>query len=82
MTKENLSQLVTELADNTAGMSEKQRQLLESVERHIHKWDEPEPIDPSIMEILEVLMRDIENDHPKASAITERCIEVLRSIGV
>ena len=82
MTKKNLSKLITNLGDNSGGMSESQRQLLESIEHHIHMWNEPEPLDPTIMEIFEALRQDIENDHPKASAIAERCSEVLNSIGV
>ena len=82
MRKENLSSLVSQLSERDKGMSKEQKQLLESVERHIHNWDQPDPIDPSMKDTLEVLLVDIENEHPKASAIIEKTLEMLSNIGI
>jgi hypothetical protein len=63
-------------------LSDSQRALMQQVNNHIHATNEPEPSDPSLQETLELLLLDIEQQHPKAAVITREIIKTLSDMGI
>jgi hypothetical protein len=78
-TKNLLSNLQASLNND---LSESQRFLMQQVENHIHGVGEPEPSDPSLEESLELLLLDVEQQHPKAAAIVREIIKTMGDMGI
>lgn len=84
MPKQKIENLMSELHE-TFGDSEvspEQEALLKSVEEHIHSSSELEAPEPNLLESLELLVTEIEEDHPRASAVVAEILRTLRNIGV
>ncbi len=80
MPKQKLENLMTELHDafGNDSPSESQKQLLASLEAHIHEFNAAAPIDPTPLETVELLLEQLGEEHPKTSAILTEFIGVLR----
>ena len=75
--------LLSELkATFNSNLSDSQHLLMQQVERHIHDSDKPAPEDPSIEDTLELLIIDIEQEHPKAAIIVREIVKTLQNIGI
>lgn len=84
MTKQRIEGLLCDLAEQTLDYpaSDQQKQLLERVNRHMHDWSEAEPVDPSLLDTLKLLMIEFEDTHPKTAVIIEDLLEALGKIGI
>ena len=56
--------------------------LMDKIDFHIHSDDEPDPEEPNIRESVELLIDDLETDHPKSAAIAKNILETLAAIGI
>jgi hypothetical protein len=59
-----------------------QQQLMRNLEQHIHAVGEPDVDRPNLVESLEVVVEDLEVDHPRTSAVLRELVATLRNIGV
>lgn len=84
MPKKELKSMFQNLRDHLPDgeASAQQRMLLEQIAYHLHEEGEPDPVDPSIRDSVEMLIEDIETDHPKSAAIARNILETLAAIGV
>lgn len=84
MPKQKAIGLITDLHERFADdvVSDKQQQLLKEVELHIHGLGEAESPEPGFVDALEVLVTDIEADHPVAAGLVRNLVETLKNIGV
>jgi len=80
MPKQKLQNLMTELHDAFGNdtPSESQKQLLESLETHIHEFNDDAPIDPTPLETVELLLEQLGEEHPKTTAVLTEFLAVLR----
>ncbi len=84
MPKQQLSSLFQRLRDHLpeGEASAQQKMLMDQIAYHLHEQGSPDPVDPSIRNSVEMLIEDIEIDHPKSAAIAKNILETLASIGV
>ena len=84
MPKAKITNLITSLHERFGDdlTSPQQQQLMKGLKSHIHQWDEKEPVDPNIQETINLLLEDIEKQHPKAAAVVREIMHVLENIGV
>lgn len=84
MEKEQIKTLVSNLHGQLSGpdCSPQQQQLLEKVTLHMHDWDDPEPIDPDMKQVLETLVADVEVSHPKAATVIHEILDALANMGI
>lgn len=84
MPRKKIENLISQLHDTFGDdeTSAQQARLMQDLENHIHNWDEPALPDPTIAETVEMLLEEIEEDHPKAAAVVKQIMEVLQNIGV
>jgi hypothetical protein len=62
--------------------SPQQKQLMDSMQQHLHAWGENEVPDPTFNESLEMLLEEIEDDHPKAAATIKQILQILGDMGI
>lgn len=82
--KEKINNLMTEL-HHTFGLgttSEQQKKLLEELNAHVHDVNEEAPIDPTPVEIIETMLENLGEEHPKASLLLRQLLDTLKNIGV
>ena len=84
MPKAKITNLITSLHERFGDdlTSSQQQQLMKDLQNHIHKWDEKEPVDPNMQETVNLLIEDIEEQHPKAAAVVREIMHVLENMGV
>lgn len=84
MPKQQLKSLFQRLRDHLPDgeASAQQKMLLEQIDYHIHDVDAPDPVDPSIRNSVELLIDDIESDHPQSAAVARNILETLAAIGI
>jgi hypothetical protein len=76
--------LMTELHD-TFGNHEptpQQQQLMRSLEQHVHGVGEPDIERPDLVESLEVMVEDLEAEHPRTAGVFREILGALRNMGV
>lgn len=84
MPKEKINNLMTEL-HHTFGSgtpSEQQRKLLADLQSHVHDVNEQEPLDPTPVEIIETMLENLGEEHPKTSLLLRQLLDTLKNIGV
>ncbi len=59
-----------------------QQQLMRNLEQHIHAVGEPDVDRPNLVESLEVVVEDLEADHPRTAGVLRELVATLRNIGV
>lgn len=84
MPKERINNLMTELhhifgSDTT---SAQQQKLLDELNAHVHNVNEEAPIDPTPVEIIETMLENLGEEHPKASLLLRQLLDTLKNIGV
>ena len=84
MPKQQLTTLFQRLRDHfpEGEASAQQKMLMDQIAFHLHDQGSPDPVDPSIRDSVELLIEDIEADHPKSAAIAKNILETLAAIGV
>ena len=84
MPREKLQNLITHLHDTFGDdlTSSQQAQLMQQMRNHIHDMGEEDPVEPGMMETAELLLEDIEEQHPAAATVVREIIEVLGNIGI
>jgi len=84
MPKQAVQTLMTDLHERFADelTSPQQQALMEQVQSHIHNMDDAEQADPSFLDTVELLVADVEVDHPNAAAVLSQILETLKNMGV
>ena len=84
MPKAKINNLMTALHSRFGDdlTSPQQKQLLKELQSHIHAWNEKEPVDPDFPQTVNLLLEEIEEEHPKAAAVMREIMRVLENIGV
>lgn len=84
MPKQQIKSLFQRLRDHLpeGEASAQQKTLLDQIEYHVHNIDQPDPPDPSFRESIELLIDDLETDHPKSAAVARNILETLGAIGI
>jgi len=84
MPKEKIKGLMDTLRETLGDepISAQQKQLMSTLEYHIHNVDEPDPKDPTFNETLSLLVEELEEEHPQGAAVVRKIQEVLESIGI
>ncbi|MEZ5539586.1 MAG: DUF4404 family protein [Pseudomonadales bacterium] len=80
MPKQQLENLMTRLHETFASseVSPQQQQLMADLQRHIATGKG----DPSLHDSANVLLEELEIDHPKAAAVLREIIETLGRLGL
>jgi uncharacterized coiled-coil protein SlyX len=63
-------------------VSEGQKNLLLSLEQHIHTLGEAEAPEPDFVDTLDTLVTEAELDHPAMAAVMRNLLETLKNIGI
>lgn len=84
MPKEELESLMTELHElfGTGEPSDKQRQLLQALDDHVHTVGSQEPVDPPPLATLELLVEQMGDEHPRTKAVLNEVMNTLKNIGI
>jgi len=84
MPEQKLKSLFQRLRDNLpeGEASAQQKMLMDQIQFHVHNDDEPDPEDPNFRTSVELLIDDIETDHPKSAAVAKNILETLAAIGI
>ncbi|MDN3647323.1 DUF4404 family protein [Reinekea marina] len=59
-----------------------QQMLMEKIQYHLHDEGEADPAEPNLRESVEILLDEIEAEHPKSAAIARNILETLAAIGI
>lgn len=62
--------------------SAQQKMLMDQIDYHLHDVDSPDPVDPTVRDSVEMLIEDIEVEHPKSASIARNILETLAGIGI
>lgn len=84
MPKKQLKSLFERLREHLpeGEASAQQKILMDQIAYHVHDVDSPDPPDPSLRDSIELLIEDIEQEHPKSAAVARNLLETLAAIGV
>lgn len=84
MPKAKINNLISELNEifGSDVPSEQQQKLLADLEMHIHDSSESAPVDPPPMVIIETMLENLGEEHPKASLLLRELLDTLKNIGV
>lgn len=62
-------------------LSDSQRGLFIQVKNHLHNTGEPEPCDLGLNESIDILLLDIERQHPNTAAFVRGTLNTMENIG-
>ena len=84
MAKDQALGLITEMHERFAddSISQEQQALMASLQQHVHELDEATPVDPSLVDSVELLVSELEAEHPLGASVLRQLAEVLKNIGV
>lgn len=84
MPKQQAQNLITELHERFADdeVSAQQADLMMRLNAHIHELGEEDPVDPSMLDAVELYMGEVEADHPQVAAVVKQLLETLKNIGI
>ncbi len=84
MAQQEVHNLMTELHElfGNEEPSAGQQQLMESLEYYIHNNTDAAPPDPTPLDTIELLVDQIEVEHPRASGVLRQLMSHLRNMGV
>jgi len=84
MPKQKVQHLISELHDRFSDdlASPQQQQLLAQLQSHIHNMDDAEPVEPSFLETLDLLVAEVEIEHPHIASTLGQVIDTLKNIGI
>lgn len=83
MPKSHIAGLITQLHEKFADSdtSPQQEAALARMQSELSEWEGPKP-PASFTETAELLLQEVEEEHPKAAALLREIINSLNSIGV
>lgn len=82
--REEMEALMTELHE-LFGRQEptpQQEQLMRELQQHVHAEGEPETDRLDLVDSLEVMVEDLEAEHPRSAGVLRELMGILRNIGV
>jgi uncharacterized coiled-coil protein SlyX len=84
MPKQKAITLISDLHDRFGDdeQSAEQKQLLDSLQQHIHELGEEDAPEPDFIDALEVLVTDTEVEHPAIATVLRTLVDTLKNIGV
>ena len=84
MPKEKIKGLISELHEklSTADSSPQQDLLLAQLQAQLDSWEGPKPANGDIKSVVEELLEELEEKHPKAARITLEIVESLGHLGL
>jgi len=84
MPKQQAQLLISDLHERFGDdlTSPQQQALMSQLKSHIHNMDESDPVEPGILETIEVFISEIESEHPNAASVVAKILETLKNIGV
>ena len=84
MPKEKIEGLISQLHERIADSdtSPQQEQMLAQLQSQLEEWEGPQPPSGDIRETAEMLLEELEEDHPTASHILSEILHTLTNIGV
>jgi len=85
MPKEQAKALIGEWHERffeNAETSVQQKDLMMRLDAHIHELSEQDPVDPTMMDAVELYLTELESDHPQAATVVRQLLETLKNIGV
>lgn len=84
MPKQTLEHLMTTLHERFGSdlSSPEQQKLLQDIESHIHGLNEEEPVDPGVKDTLNLLIEEVEEQHPQVATVVREVMEALKNMGV
>jgi len=83
MPKQHIEGLISQLHEKFADSdtSPQQEAMLAQMQSQLAEWEGPKPAD-DFTETADMLLQEIEEEHPKAAAIIHEIINALGNIGV
>ena len=83
MPKQVIEGLITQLHEKFADSdtSPQQEAMLTQMQSQLSEWEGPKP-DDDFLETAELLLQEVEEDHPLAAKIVHEIINTLNNIGV
>jgi len=83
MAKQHIEGLLSDLHEKFADSdtSPQQEAMLEQIKSQLSEWEGPKPSD-DFTETAEMLLQEVEEEHPTAAGILRQIINALDSIGV
>lgn len=83
MPKQHIEGLLTQLHEKFADSdtSPQQEEMLARMQSQLADWEGPKPPE-DFTETAEILLQEIEDDHPTASRLVREIINTLNNIGV
>ena len=84
MPQQQIHALITDLHERFGDdlVSPEQQALMDQLQAHIHEKGEADPADPGLAETVELLLNDIETEHPVAAGILRQVLDLLKNIGI
>ncbi len=84
MPKQKAIALISDLHERFGDdeQSAQQKQLLNSLQQHIHELGEEDAPEPDFIDALEVLVTDTEVEHPAIATVLRTLVDTLKNIGV
>lgn len=84
MPQEKINHLITDLHERFGDdlVSDQQKALMDNLNRHMSVEGDVDLADPNFKETLDLLLEDVEADHPQAAAVVREVMSVLNSMGV
>jgi hypothetical protein len=62
-------------------LSDTQRKLITQVKNHLHNMGEPEPSELGLNESIDIVLLDIERQHPNTAAFVRSTLNTMENIG-
>ncbi|MDG2090261.1 MAG: DUF4404 family protein [Gammaproteobacteria bacterium] len=84
MPKEKITGLISELHEkiNASDTSPQQELLLAQLNAQLDSWEGPKPANGDIKDVIDELLVELEEKHPKAARIALEIVESLGRLGL
>jgi hypothetical protein len=84
MPKTKIENLITHLHEQFGDDldSPQQQQLMQQMQYHLHQLNEADPKDPGLRETAELLLENLEVNHPQAAIFVREIISLLQGMGI
>jgi len=63
-------------------ISEQQKALLQKIQFHTHEEGTPDPVEPNVIQSVEMLIDELEADHPLGVAAAKKLLQALNAMGI
>jgi len=84
MSKPHIEGLLTQLHERfaTSETSTQQEELLRQLQGQLASWEGPAPPDGNVVSTAELLLAELEEDHPHLTGVVRELIAALGRIGI